>query len=53
MAETHKIIQSKKLAEINLFICVKGVDLLEFDKQFSAQVSSVDDYSLTTSQFNR
>ncbi len=35
----------------NLFICVKGVTfLLEPNKQFSTQVSSVDNYSLTTSQ---
>lgn len=34
-----------------MFICAKGVTfLLEPNKQFSTQVSSVHDYSLTTSQ---
>lgn len=51
MAETYRTIHSQELVGWNLLIYVKPVTLLlETDKQFSTQVSSVDDYSLTTSQ---
>lgn len=49
--QKHTTVHSHKLMGRNLFICVKGVTfLLDPNKQFSTQVSSVDNYSLTTSQ---
>lgn len=50
MSETYRTIHKQELTGIHLFI-EKCVDfLLESDKQFSTQVSSVDHYSLATSQ---
>lgn len=51
MTETYRTVHSQKLVRRNLFIYVKGVTFwLESDKQFSTQVSSVDEFSATSQQ---
>lgn len=49
MAETYRMIHKQKLTGIHLLISGKCVDFL-LESEFSTQVSSVDHYSLATSQ---